>query len=67
MSIPRRPRGWRDSPSVDPRRFVADLQAGLALQFGGYELSYTHVFRTPEFEGDEGLSDFGSLTLSAKF
>ena len=58
---------FRDSPSVDPHRLVADLQAGLALQFGGYELSYTHVFRSPEFEGDHGFTDFGSLTLSAKF
>ena len=57
----------RDSPGVDLRRLVADLQAGIALQFGGYELSYTHVFRSPEFEGQEGFSDFGSLTLSAKF
>lgn len=58
---------WRDSPSVDPHRLVADLQAGIVLQFGGYELSYTHVFRSPEFEGDDGFSDFGSLTVSAKF
>ena len=58
---------FRDSPSVDPHRLVADLQAGVALQFGGYELSYTHVFRSPEFEGDDGFNDFGSLTLSAKF
>ncbi len=58
---------FQDSPSVDPHRLVADLQGGVALQFGGYELSYTHVFRSPEFEGDDGFSDFGSLTLSAKF
>lgn len=58
---------FRDSPDVDPHRLVADLQGGLALQFGGYELSYTHVFRSPEFDGEDGFSDFGSLTLSAKF
>lgn len=59
---------FRDGgPDVDPNRLVADLQAGVALQFGGYELSYTHVFRSPEFEGDDGFSDFGSLTVSAKF
>jgi hypothetical protein len=58
---------WRDSPGVDPKRLVADLQAGVALQFGSYEIAYTHVFRSPEFDGDDGFNDFGSLTVSAKF
>lgn len=58
---------FRDSASVEPYRFVADLQAGLALQFRGMELAYTHVFRSPEFVGQEGFAQFGSLTASFKF
>lgn len=52
---------------VDPRRFVADFQAGAAIQVGSVELAYTHVLRTSEYEGQGGNSDFGSLNLRFKF
>ncbi len=58
---------FRNSPSVEPHRFVADFQAGFALQFQDVELAYTHVFRSPEFQGQKGFAQFGSLTLSYKF
>lgn len=52
---------------VDPERLVADFQAGLALQFKSVELTYTHVLRSPEFRGQEGFTEFGSLNLRFKF
>lgn len=58
---------FRDSRSVDAFPFVGDFQAGLAVQFRNVQLAYTQVFRTPEFHGQDGFSDFGSLTLSVKF
>lgn len=58
---------FRNSANVEPHRFVADLRAGLALQFRSVELAYTHVFRSPEFRGQEGFAQFGSLTVSTKF
>jgi len=52
-----------DSHSVDKHPLVGDAQVGLALTFGNFRLSYTHVFGTPEAEG---LSphQFGALALS---
>ena len=48
---------------VEPKRLVGDLQAGLAVQFQGVELTYTHVFRSPEYDGQSGFVDFGSFNL----
>ncbi len=48
---------------VDPRRLVGDFQAGIALQFEGVEVTYTQVFRTEEFKGQDGLAKFGSVHL----
>ncbi|MEO1492731.1 MAG: lipid A deacylase LpxR family protein [Pseudomonadota bacterium] len=52
---------------VDPIRLVADFQAGAAVQINGVELAYTHVIRTREYEGQDGLSEFGSVNLRFKF
>lgn len=58
---------FRDSPDATPKRFVADLQAGLALQYNGIELAYTHVLRSPEVKDQDEYSEFGSLNLRMKF
>ncbi len=54
---------FQDSHSVEKRNFVGDLQAGVAVMFGSWRVSYTHVTRTPQFAGDEWQT-FGSLALS---
>lgn len=54
---------FQDSQSVDKKHFVGDMQLGIAVMFDKWRLSYTHVTRTPQFEGDE-WSTFGSLALS---
>ncbi|MEW6668386.1 MAG: lipid A deacylase LpxR family protein [Thermodesulfobacteriota bacterium] len=58
---------FRDSHSVDKKPFVADLQAGLALQWSRFRLSYTQIFRSREFEGQDRGDLFGSLSLSYHF
>ena len=58
---------FRGSRSVDKYPFVADLQGGLAITFQRARLSYTHLFRTPEFKGQDGFDSFGSLALSLRF
>ncbi len=58
---------FRDSRSVDKEYFVADLTAGAAVTWRDFRLAYTHVFRTPEFDGQNGLHEYGSLSLSVKF
>ncbi len=57
---------WREnSPSVDKRPFVADLQTGFGLILGRWQLTGTYVHRTREFRTQpEPPSRFGSLTLS---
>ena len=58
---------FRKSANVEPHRVVADANLGIAVQFGNTELSYTHVFRSPEFQGQRGIAQFGSLSLSYRF
>lgn len=58
---------FRDSARVDRKPFVADVQAGLALQAGDYRLAYTYVTRSEEFEGQGEIQDFGSVALSWRF
>jgi lipid A 3-O-deacylase len=55
---------WRDSPSVDKKTWVADLRGGLAAGTRHWQLTYTQVVRTREFQGQEKNSVFGSLSLS---
>ncbi|MEZ5930604.1 MAG: lipid A deacylase LpxR family protein [Alphaproteobacteria bacterium] len=52
-----------DGPSVDKERLVGEVRVGLALGYERFGLSYTQVFRTPEFEGQHPHS-YGSLTLT---
>lgn len=58
---------FRASRSVDKNTFVGDLQAGLVTQFNRFQLSYTFVARTREFEAQEKRQIFGAVSLSAKF
>ena len=59
---------FRDSPSVDKRPFVADLSYGLGLIAGRWQLTFTQVYRTREFETQpHKYNEFGSVTLSFAF
>ena len=65
---------WRDSPSVDKRPLVADLNAGLVLRFpaklhslNGLQLAYIQNYRTKEFYGQLKRDVFGSISLSLLF
>ena len=58
---------FRHGPSVDRKPFVADLQAGAALLIGDFRLTYTHVYRSREFDGQSKPDWFGSLSLSVTF
>lgn len=58
---------FRDSESVDKKNFVADANAGVALTYGQTRLSYTLIYRTKEFYGQEDPSIFGSLTVTRRF
>ncbi|MCR9256812.1 MAG: lipid A deacylase LpxR family protein [Alphaproteobacteria bacterium] len=58
---------FHGGPSVEPERLIGDFQAGLSLRYDGIELTYTHVLRTKEFQGQEEFSVFGSVNLRTKF
>ena len=57
-----------NGPSVPRNWFVGDLELGVAVMFNNWRLSYTQVFETHTFRGEQGgLHQFGSLALSARF
>lgn len=58
---------FRDSESVDKKNFVADANAGVALTYGQTRFSYTLIYRTKEFYGQEDPSIFGSFTVTRRF
>jgi hypothetical protein len=58
---------FSDSHSVDKNYIVLDANAGLALTFGRYRMSYTFIYRTKEFKGQEDPSVFGALSFGVRF
>jgi lipid A 3-O-deacylase len=55
-------------PSVPRNWLVGDLELGGVVMFNNWRLSYTQVFETHTFRGEQGgLHQFGSLALSARF
>ena len=55
---------FTDSHSIDKKDWVADLAVGVTLSHGNLMLTYSHVTRTREFEGQDDAHNFGSMTLS---
>jgi lipid A 3-O-deacylase len=55
---------FTDSHSVDKKPFVGDLQAGLVVQWNRFRISYTQIFRTKEFDGQDSGDIYGSVSLS---
>jgi hypothetical protein len=58
---------WEKSPHVSKKYFVADLMAGVGLVLGRAKLTYTHVYRTEEFDGQKSPQMFGSVNLAVTF
>ncbi|MBT7505439.1 MAG: lipid A deacylase LpxR family protein [Rhodospirillales bacterium] len=55
---------FRSSHSVDKRNLVGDLTFGATLMLGPVNLTYSNTHRSREFEGQQGTSRFGALTVS---
>ncbi|WP_298916950.1 lipid A deacylase LpxR family protein [uncultured Algimonas sp.] len=58
---------FRDSTSVDSEPLIADLQVGAVFQRGSWKISYTHIFRTDEFETQDESTSFGAIGLAHAF
>jgi hypothetical protein len=57
----------RDSHSVDKNYFVADLSSGISVLYKRMKLTYTHVYRTKEFDRQEEGQFFGSVSIAVTF
>lgn len=58
---------FRDSASVEKKNLVMDANAGVAVTLGDTRLSYTLIYRTKEFYGQDDPSVFGSVSLTRRF
>lgn len=58
---------FRDSRSVDTEALVGEFTLGAAYAWENTVLSYTHVFRSPEFETQDDWAVFGSVNLRFRF
>lgn len=58
---------FKSGPDIDKNILVGDANAGVALTYDDYRLSYTLNYRTREFDGQDDPSVFGSLTFTTRF
>lgn len=58
---------WKESHRVDRKRFVADMAAGLSVLYKHLKLTYAHVYRSKEFDGQDKAQVYGSVTLAITF
>lgn len=55
------------SHSVDKKRVVGDLQAGIAIQIRRLRMTYTQIIRSKEYEGQDRADEFGACSISYQF
>jgi lipid A 3-O-deacylase len=58
---------FTESPSVEKKYLVGDLQAGITFRWKRVRMSYTQIIRTREFEGQDRDDILGSLSISFQF
>jgi hypothetical protein len=58
---------FHDNSGVDKFPFVADVNAGFSFTYKKTRFSYTLVYRTKEFEGQDRGDLFGAFSISRKF
>ena len=58
---------FKDSHSVKKKILVGDLQAGFSLRWKRFGISYTQIFRTKEFKGQDSDDIFGAINMSWYF
>ncbi len=58
---------WQDSPGVEKKPLVADLSLGVSFSINMFKLTYRHLFRTEQFDGQKQGHTIGSLTLAVSF
>lgn len=56
-----------DNSTVDKKNLVGSLSVGATMTIDGTRISYTQVFMSKEFEGQEDTASFGAITVSTRF
>ncbi|HIF10218.1 MAG TPA: DUF2219 family protein [Sneathiellales bacterium] len=56
-----------DSHSVSKKHVVGSAHFGATIVFGRTRLTFTQVFRTKEFDGQDSGDRFGTVALSVNF
>lgn len=56
-----------DSPSVGHKPLVADLSVGASVNYRNTKFTYALVYRTEEFDGQDGGQVFGSVSVNFAF
>jgi lipid A 3-O-deacylase len=56
-----------DSHSVEKEPFVGDFSYGVAFGTKDFEITYSYVYRSKEFEKQDEHNEFGAISLSYKF
>ncbi|MFO8145324.1 MAG: DUF2219 family protein [Candidatus Syntrophosphaera sp.] len=52
---------------LEKKPIVADLSLGASFSINMFKLTYRHLFRTEQFDGQEKGHTIGSLTLAVSF
>lgn len=55
---------FRDSHSVDKRPLAGDLSIGIATHFDRWKISYARVWRSKQFDTQQGTHSYGSIGIS---
>jgi hypothetical protein len=58
---------FEDSPSVDKEYLVPAMEFGVALAHRRFQAAFSYIIRGKEFDGQNGHSEYGALTLSYFF
>lgn len=58
---------FTDSPSVDKKIFVGDLNAGVAVTFGKVRVTFANVYRSKEFETQQKQDIFSTVNVGYRF
>ncbi len=58
---------FANSHSVDKKPLVGDFVAGLSVAAGSWKFSYAQAWRSLEFDGQDRIHNFGSITASYTF
>lgn len=58
---------FSNSHRVDKKRVVTDAAVGVSFIYGSVKVSYAQIFRSKEFDGQDGSNAYGSLSFSYTF